>query len=144
MRKLIYLLPILFLLCCNASAQKNDEVEKEIKKVLEKYVDTGDENNADQLLQCLSPDFRVVLFDKDKQATSVLNKDTYVSFIRDKKIGGYPRTEEYHNIAVINDMMATVQVTLTSPGKPTLKNFYSMVKVNGKWLVVQDYVILIK
>jgi len=119
-------------------------MEKEVKTALSGYINAGDNNDADALQAYLHDNFRVAFFDASKQATSILDKETYSTFIREKKFGGYPRTPKYHSVQFIEDNMATVQVTLTSPGKPTLKNFYSLVKENNEWRVIQDFVVLLK
>ena len=96
------------------------------------------------LSRFLNDNFRVAVFDLEKEATSILDKETSTSFIKDKKFGGYTRTTDYHSIAFIGQNMATVQITLTSEGKPTLKNFYTLVKDKSGWTVLQDFVTLVK
>ncbi|NKI31827.1 nuclear transport factor 2 family protein [Croceivirga thetidis] len=131
-----------FLVSCTTKAQ--NPMENEIKTALGHYLEAGDTNNAEQLRDYLHTDFRVLLFDATKDQTSILNRETYVKFIDQKKFGGYPRTVEIHAIDTIGENMATVKVTLTSPGKPTLKNFYSLVKTANKWAVAQDFVVMQK
>ncbi len=143
MKKLILILTITTFTSTHLVAQSNDET-KTIKAALLSYIESGDKNDAQALEKLLHTEFRVSLYDSKKEAVSILNRKTYVSFIETKKFGGYPRTPKFHDILFIGKNMCTAKVTLTSPGKPTLKNFYSLVKLNGKWLVIQDYVTLIK
>jgi hypothetical protein len=143
MKKSILLLFLSITLSSTSQSQTN-LLEKEVKSALEAYLHAGDINDAEALKPLLNEYFRVALFDSEKDKTSILEKETYLKFIKEKKFGGYPRTIEYGSILFTEKNMATVQVTLTSPGKPTLKNFYTFAKENNKWNVVQDFVILIK
>ena len=142
MKNFILISSLIILFSFKMQAQDSG-LKKEVKTALNGYIKAGDKNNADALQQFLNESFRVVLYDGNKNATSTLDKATYSSFIREKKLGGYPRTAEFHDILFVGQNMATVRVTLTSPGKPTLKNFYSMVKEDGDWTVLQDFVVLV-
>lgn len=122
------------------NAQTNED---QMKKTVLNYIQAGDENNATALETHLHSTFRVTLYDQKTDQISILDRKTYLNFIETKKFGGYPRTAEFHAVQSIDNHMATLQVTLTSPNKPTLKNFYSLVKEHGKWMVLQDYVVLI-
>ncbi len=134
------LITLISLLAFTLNAQTD---KHQMETALTNYIKAGDENNASSLQTYLHPTFRVSLYDKAKDKISTLDRDTYINFIDTKKFGGYPRTINIQSIQHIGNHMATIQVTLTSPNKPTLKNFYSLVKEQGKWLVLQDYVILI-
>jgi len=123
---------------------QNMNLEKDVKAVLNDFIKAGDKNNVKPLEKCLNSDFRTALYDSEKDGITILERATYISFIRDKKFGGYPRTVEFHDIQFINENMASVQATLTSPGKPTLKNFYSLVQEKGEWKILQDFVVLVK
>lgn len=142
MKYSILILAFLALVSCNSQAQ-NKSMENQVKTALKEYLEAGDKNDAKALEEHLHNDFRVVLYDGTKDAVSILDKKTYLSFIETKKFGGYPRTADYHTILSTGNHMVTAQVTLTSPGKPTLKNFYSLAKVGGKWKVIQDYVTIV-
>ncbi len=139
---LVTILTVFSLVACKSNAQNTDS--NVVKSALASYIDAGDTNDVKKLEPCLHTDFRVALYDGSKDATSILDRSTYITFIQTKKFGGYKRTANYEDIEFIGENMATVKVTLTSPGKPTLKNFYSLVKINNKWLVIQDYVTLVK
>ena len=143
MKKTILILAITLLSNAIINAQ-NSSQNNAIKTALLEYIEAGDKNNANSLEKLLHINFRVALFDSNKQATSILDRKTYITFIDTKKFGGYKRTPVFHNITNIGANMSTVNVTLTSPGKPTLKNFYSLVKEKDTWKVLQDYVTLIK
>lgn len=139
--KILAFLTIITLSSCQSNAQNNNI--SDVKSVLESYINAGDINDSEKLKPYLHDDFRVVLYDNKKEATSMLDKSTYISFIKTKKFGGYKRSINYEDIEMIGENMASLKVTLTSSGKPTLKNFYSLVKIKNKWLIIQDYVILI-
>lgn len=139
--KILALLTIVTLFSCQSRAQ-NHNID-DIKSTLTSYIHAGDINDVAKLKPYLHDDFRVVLYDNKKDATSILDKKTYLSFIETKKFGGYKRSANYEDVELIGDNMASIKMTLTSPGKPTLKNFYSLVKIKGKWLVFQDFVTLI-
>ncbi len=139
--KIFTFLALFSLLSCQSNAQNNDT--SDVKSTLELYIQAGDINDVKKLKPHLHNDFRVVLYDKKKDKTSILDKSTYISFIETKKFGGYIRTASFEDIQFIGKHMATIKATLTSPRKPTLKNFYSLVKIKNEWLVIQDYVILI-
>ncbi|WP_299673422.1 nuclear transport factor 2 family protein [uncultured Tenacibaculum sp.] len=140
--KISSLLIILTLVSCLSNAQ--DTKQKEVKSALEAYINAGDINNVEKLKPHLHSNFRVALYDAKKRGISILDKSTYLSFIGSKKFGGYKRKTTYENIEFIGKNMASIKATLTSPGKPTLKNFYSLVKTNNAWVVIQDYVTLVQ
>lgn len=139
--KILIFLTIFTLASTQSEAQST--AINDVKSTLESYIHAGDINDIKKLKPHLHGEFRVVLYDGKKDATSILDKSTYVSFIKTKKFGGYKRSINYEDLQLIGEHMASVKVTLTSPGKPTLKNFYSLVKTKGKWLVIQDFVVLI-
>ncbi len=140
--KILVFLTSIILLSCQSSSSQNSN-EKDVKSMLASYINAGDTNDVKKLTPHLHGNFRVTLYDEKKDAVSILDKSTYISFIEAKKFGGYKRTANYESVQFIGSNMASVKVTLTSPGKPTLKNFYSLVKIKGNWLVLQDYVTLI-
>lgn len=142
MKHSILILILTAFISCNSMAQKST-MEKEVTSTITNYLKAGDVNDSETLTQYLHDTFRVTVYDAGKDAISVLDRATYITFIKDKKFGGYPRTVAYQSIDFIGAHMATVQVTLTSPGKPTLKNFFSLAKTGGMWLVIQDFVTLI-
>lgn len=140
--KILVFLTSIILLSCQSSSSQNSN-EKDVKSMLASYINAGDTNDVKKLTPHLHDNFRVTLYDGKKDAVSILDKSTYISFIETKKFGGYKRTANYESIQFIGNNMVSVKATLTSPGKPTLKNFYSLVKIKGNWLVIQDYVTLV-
>ena len=143
MKKLILLLPLVLCLVCSSLAQKNTNMNQQIQSILTAYLDAGDKNNVEELDKYMHANFRVTVYDGKEDVVKVVDRATYRMLIENKTFGGYARTIDYHGVQFIGDHMATVQVTLTSEGKPTLKNFFSLAKSSGKWAVVQDFVTLI-
>ncbi|MEM1003481.1 MAG: nuclear transport factor 2 family protein, partial [Bacteroidota bacterium] len=136
------LIALALVLCTINVMAQNMSLEKEVKAVLHQFIKAGDENNVEPLEHCLNGNFRTALYDAKKDEVTILDRDTYISFIKNKKFGGYPRTIEFHSIEFIGNNMASAKATLSSPGKPTLKNFYSLAKEKGEWKILQDFVIL--
>ena len=143
MKKIIFLIPIVLFFSCSSIAQNPQKMEKQIKKTVKGYIQAGDDNDAKALDNYLQENFRVALYDQKEDIIKILDKKTYRTLIENKTFGGYPRSANFHSIEMIGENMATVQVTLTSPGKPTLKNFYSLAKTGKDWFVVQDFVTMI-
>ncbi len=142
MKSFLLAFSLFALLACSSNAQ-DGSIKKELKSTLESYLKAGDNNDVTELNKYIHDHFRVALYDGKEDIAKVLDKTTYTTLIGNKTFGGYPRTVKYGAIDVIGKNMASIQVTLTSEGKPTLKNFYSLVKTSGKWTVIQDFVVLI-
>ena len=141
MKNSVLLLVSIVMFSCETKSQNSNE--NDVKSALTSYVKAGDTNDVKMLRDFLHSNFRVSLYDGEKDSLSILDKSIYENFIETKKFGGYKRAIKFENIQFIGENMVTVKVTLTSPGKPTLKNFYSLVKTKGKWRVFQDFVTLI-
>ena len=142
MKQLMIITTSLTLWSCTGQAQQTNP-EQAIQQSLAAYVEAGDQNDAATLSQYMHQDFRVALYDAQEDNVRILDRSTYSNMIETKKLGGYQRSRNMQATSIIGDNMANVQVELTSPGKPTLKNFYSLVKTEGRWLVLQDFVVLI-
>ena len=143
MKKLLFFIPLTLLLGCSSLAQNSKQMKKEVKSTLAAYLNAGDKNNVQELDKYMHDNFRVTLYDGKEDLVKVVDKSTYRMLVENKTFGGYPRKIKYHHVQFIGENMASINVTLTSPGKPTLKNFYSLGKSKGKWYVVQDFVTLI-
>ena len=143
MKKLLLFIPLILMLGCSSIAQNSNHMKKEVKSTLAAYLNAGDKNNVQELDKYMHENFRVTLYDGKEDLVKVVDKTTYRMLIENKTFGGYARKIEYHNVEFIGKNMASINVTLTSLGKPTLKNFYSLGKSKGKWYVVQDFATLI-
>ena len=136
-------IPLILMLGCSSMAQNSKQMKKEVQSTLAAYLNAGDKNDVHALDKYMHDNFRVTLYDGKEDLVKVVDKATYRMLIENKTFGGYVRKIEYHNVEFIGKNMASINVTLTSPGKPTLKNFYSLGKSKGKWVVVQDFATLI-
>ncbi|MEO1806861.1 MAG: nuclear transport factor 2 family protein [Bacteroidota bacterium] len=143
MQKFTFIFMLVLLIGCTSYAQKNNPMEKAVKSTLAQYLQAGDQNDSEALDPHMHAAFRVALYDGKEDIVKTLDRETYRTLIGNKTFGGYPRTADYQSIHFIGAHMATVQVVLTSPGKPTLKNFYSLAKVGAQWQVIQDFVTMV-
>ena len=139
----ILALSTLLLVACAAPSKTTATMPDDLQVALTGYLQAGDANDATTLDRYMHDDFRVALYDAKADAVKVLDRATYRMMIDTKKFGGYPRTAEVQSVNRIGENMATLQTVLTSPGKPSLKNFYSLAKVGGEWKMIQDFVVLI-
>jgi Putative lumazine-binding len=147
----IYFIAITVLIAANTFAQNraanqifittttdtNMDDKKEIKKTLLKYVKAGDENNVKNLEKVTHENFRIVLNDTKKMEIAVVDRSTYMDLIEKKVFGGTPRKVDIQILDVFGNTNATVKTKLTSE-KAIFYNYYSLLKIDGKWWVVQD------
>ncbi|MFK8005888.1 MAG: AtzH-like domain-containing protein [Saprospiraceae bacterium] len=143
MKKLMFFIPLILMLGCSSITQNSNQMKKEVQSTLAAYLNAGDKNNVQELDKYMHDNFRVTLYDGKEDLVKMVDKTTYRMLIENKTFGGYPRKIEYHHVEFIGKNMASINVTLTSPGKPTLKNFYSLGKSKGKWYIVQDFATLV-
>lgn len=139
----MFFIPLILWIGCASHTQNSKQMKKEVQSTLAAYLKAGDQNDVTELDKYMHDNFRVTLYDGKEDIVKVVDKSTYRSLIGNKTFGGYPRKIEYHQIEFIGNNMASINVTLTSAGKPTLKNFYSLGKSKGKWYVIQDFATLI-
>ena len=111
--------------------------KKDIEKTMMKYIKTGDKNDVTTLEKVTHQDFRVVLNDTKEKLIKVVDRATYLDLIEKKVFGGTPRDVDIQLIDVFGNTNATVKTKLTSE-KAIFYNYYSLLKVDGKWWVVQD------
>lgn len=111
--------------------------KKEIEKTLKKYLKAGDDNDVQALEDVTHANFRIVLNDKKEADIKIVDRATYIDLIAKKVFGGTPRKVEIQLLDIFGNTNATVKTKLTS-GEVTFYNYYSLLKVDGKWWVVQD------
>ena len=141
-KTLLLVLGTLLLIACAAPAKTTVTMPDDLRAALDGYLQAGDTNNAVALDRYLHDNFRVALYDAKADAVKMLDRATYRTMIDTEKFGGYPRTAEVQHVNRIGENMATLQTVLTSPGKPTLKNFYSLARLGGEWKMIQDFVVV--
>ena len=117
--------------------EKDMTDKKEIEKTLLKYIEAGDKNDVKSLEKVTHENFRVVLNDTKETAIKVLDRTTYLDLIGKKVFGGTRRHVEIQMIDVFGNTNATVKTKLTSE-KAVFYNYYSLLKVDNRWWVVQD------
>ena len=119
------------------SYKKEMTEKKDIEKTLLNYIKAGDENDVKSLEKVTHENFRVVLNDTKDMTIKVLDRATYHDLIGKKVFGGIPRKVDFEMIDIYGSTNATVKTKLTS-AKAVFYNYYSLLKVDGKWWVVQD------
>ena len=111
--------------------------KKDIEQTLLKYIKAGDTNDVKSLEKTIHEKFRIVLNDTKETQIKIVDRTTYLDLIEKKVFGGTPREVEIQMLDVYGNTNATVKTKLTSE-KAIFYNYYSLLKVDGKWWVVQD------
>ncbi len=117
--------------------ETSSDVKKEIEKTLKKYVRAGDKNDIKALEKVTHENFRVVLNDTKEMTIKIINRATYLDLVGKKVFGGMPRNIDIQLLDVFGDTNALVKTKLTSD-KAIFYNYYSLLKNDDKWWVVQD------
>ncbi len=113
-----------------------------IAKVIYQFTAGADKNDVKMQGQVLHQDFRVVWNDTNENLVKVLDRSTYLSLIESKKFGGGNRQVEIIGLDFFEAATAKAKVKLTEAGKPTFYTYYSLVKTGGKWMIVEDLVVI--
>lgn len=112
--------------------------EEQVTQCVERFVKGADQQDQSAIASVLHDHFRVML-NPGNDEVQLISKDQYLSLIKEKKIGGTPRTLSIDQIDVYGSKTAKVKAQLSSE-KMTFYSYYSLVKVNGNWQIVQDLV----
>jgi len=112
---------------------------KAIKKAIQTFHEGGANNDIRQLEPVLSEHFRVVFHDTVKPAVQVLDRATYLQLIDTKVFGGQPRDLVIESLDIHDGVNATAYVHQKGQ-ENTLHTYLSLVKSNGTWKIVQDFV----
>lgn len=102
----------------------------------------GDAQDATALEAALHPQFRVLALDYPAPGqTGVIDRELYLTLIREKKFGGDPRTVTIDSVRLDGDRLAAVQVTASAQNSG-LRFLASMtlVREGETWRVLQDAV----
>jgi Putative lumazine-binding len=138
MKTTISVLASLFFVISNLSAQTTMDEEKTVKDVIVKFASAADERNDKILDEVLDNNFRLALNQMfgSKEVTTI-DKQTYLSKIREKVFGGDRREVKIENIRLMKNN-AIAMVTLKGT-KMTIVTFLQMAKSNdGKWKILND------
>ncbi|MGD1845956.1 MAG: nuclear transport factor 2 family protein [Salibacteraceae bacterium] len=133
----MWLLSLLAITAC--TAQTTNPTPPMIEKIIEAYVAGGDQNNSLVYQNYQSPDFRVAFNNTAKNTLSIMDNSTYNTMIDNKTFGGDTRKVIMEEVQLHGDQIATVKVRLEGK-KAIFYNLFSLAKVNGEWLLVQDMV----
>jgi len=121
------------------SSSLNDN--KLIEQTVKTYIEGGDKQSVSLLEGVMHDNYRVVINDIKENAIKELDKSTYLDFIGKKVFGGDSRTVEIESIQVSKDLNAVVKLKMTS-SKAVFYSQFSLVKVEGKWWILQDLVFM--
>ncbi len=113
-----------------------------IAKVIHQFTQGADQNDVKTQGAVLHQDFRVVWNDTNEDLIKVLDRTTYLSLIESKKFGGGKRQVEIISLDFFEASTAKAKVKLSEEGKPTFYSYYSLVKTGGKWMIVEDLVVM--
>lgn len=133
---------LLTMLSGTALAGNAQEDMKAITSVIQQFAKAGDEQNVEMLEKVLHPNYRVLWNMPEKGTTSVLDRETYLNLVREKKIGGDARSLTLESVELINGGNALIKVSMKG-GKANFQSLYSIIKdQEGNWLLVQDQVFM--
>lgn len=118
--------------------KKGDE---DPKSTLMAYLKAGDESDVTALNKLTHQNYRVIFNDLSKKEVSEIDKATYLDLIQKKIFGGKPRAVEIKAIDIMGDNIASIKVTTSSDGG-TFNSYFSLLKENGKWYILQDLIYL--
>lgn len=105
-----------------------------IRQVIENYVQGADHQNADQLDDAFHDHFRVVVM--TGEGVRNLDKQTYLDFIRQEKIGGVDRSL---NIEWITSKNTTARAEITLKSDTAIfHDDLSFIKEGADWRIVNN------
>lgn len=113
-----------------------------VEQTLLTYLQAGDEQDADALAKTMHDSYRVLLNDPNKGSVSTFDKATYLDLAKKGVIGGIAREVDILSLDIYQGLNAHVKTHLHSE-KADFYNYYSLVKTDGKWWVVQDMLMMV-
>ncbi|MBL4710634.1 MAG: nuclear transport factor 2 family protein [Flavobacteriales bacterium] len=129
---------------CN-STHSNDTHMIEIKgestpeSVLLAYLKAGDESNVESINELTHKNYRVIFNDLSKNSVSEIDKSSYLDLIRKKVFGGKPRSVNIKSIDITGGNIASIKVNTSSDGA-SFNSYFSLIKDQGKWYILQDLI----
>lgn len=109
------------------------------EQALLNYLKAGDESNVTILDQLTYKNYRVIYHDIAKGEISEINKAVYLDLIGKKVFGGTPRMVEILSKNSSNNTTASFKVKTTSSGG-TFISYFSLIRYQNEWLVLQDLI----
>lgn len=120
------------------SHASNSEI-KTAKEALIKYLKAGDNSNVEILNQLMHSEYRVIFKNTQKDEVNKISRDSYLDFIEKKIFGGKKRTIDKIEGSIQGNTIASFEV-VTNSESGTMHSYFSLIKVNEKWLILQDLV----
>lgn len=113
-----------------------------VEETLLAYLKAGDEQDEKGLSTTMHENYRVLLNDPSKGTVSTFDKATYIGLAKKGVIGGIAREVDILGLDIYQGLNAHVKTHLHSE-KADFYNYYSLVKTDGKWWVVQDMLMMV-
>lgn len=130
--------------CFMTSVMANENERAAVKKTINAFATAADTRDIEGMDRILDENFRVVmnrLFGSDK--VSILNKDAYITMLREKKLGGDKNEVAIHAVEIEGNN-AYASTTFTG-NKLTMKLYLHLVRSEaGTWHIVDDLPSIIK
>lgn len=110
---------------------------KHIKKIIELFIQGGDNSDVDLLEKVLHPKFQNIQdgFFTEK-GIFVISKPEYIELIRNKTFGGKPRTIKFISVEQAGNM-AIAKVELLSPSLKFISTIICVCE-NEEWQVINN------
>lgn len=124
----------------SVTSNASQSPDREIQEVIQRFVSGADAQSVSEIKKALDPGFRVVFNNYAKNEVSLIDLNTYLGFIERKEWGGDKRKVKIEKILVYDEHNATVKVYLDGE-KADFMSFFSLIKKEGKWYIVQDLVV---
>ncbi|GEM_PF-5102176 len=128
----------------NGKSQTTMKTEETIKQVIETFVEAGEKRELNMYNGILHKDFRVIANrypSPDK--TSIIDRETYISLIEKKIIGGAHYTVIFEDMIVSNHS-ATATVKLKGDKGGQNITFLMVQNNTGDWQIITDMAVQTK
>lgn len=141
MNYLFFTTLLLIGLTLNSTAQESVSSDLlEIEAVITSYAAAGDAQDVSTLESVTHEGFRVVFRLSDEQ-TVALERSVFLDKFRAKEFGGDTRTIEIQSLDLREGKTAIAKVILRGE-QATMSNYLNLVKMNGAWVLVSDFVFM--
>lgn len=126
------------LLIGSTTFAQNKSATEAVKSAVRQWAAAADRQDADAAAQWMADEFRIVgnrLFGSPDVTTT--DKATYLQLLRDKKLGGLPRTLKFKAVTVYG---ANASVTLEMQSSALrFESFIQLIQgADGNWRLVAD------
>lgn len=123
----------------------NTQMKKEVEQVILNLEKATSQRNVEEIEKYLHQDYRVMANRfKGTKATTILTRDTYLSMIREEKIGGTSYQTNFNSVS-ITDHTASVDLLFKSDQTSDMHKYLFLVKdENDAWKVISDLPIVLE